>query len=348
MTASAAALPLLSEAEQKHAIRLNSWLPRCRERIASRSTNAPNSGFRYFTVSGGDALDVILLLQEGLLASDDTGLATVHFFDRNIENPQPRIRELPGARCFGGSFIDALLAEDEPVGDPDTSEYNRRVIRATTKRRFKQFFPFDAMNFDWDELLLEASIHGTETVASVLRTLFRWQAEGGDGGYRVQGFTIGLAATLPEAGVAGSSFEECLANEITANMSARAELGARLRARAGYDATSELRLHQWDCFLELGIPKVIVSALKETGWAVAQEPTLELVRRDGSPRSVLHVMLDVIENTTGDLAWYGQIVDSLFQCEPMRVAVPNVAAVRNSYRAVQRLRERLRNGTAQL
>src|SRR5258705_13758233 len=101
----------------KHVVRRDIWLPACRRRLdAVKQQHGPDAFIRYFTFSSGDALDPIFLyiadvLQDRVETTPNwsNGLTTVHFFNRNPKNPQPGMTDLPGARSFGGPFIETVL-----------------------------------------------------------------------------------------------------------------------------------------------------------------------------------------------------------------------------------------------
>jgi hypothetical protein len=327
--------------------RTRSGSTRCASTSGCHGATAP---LRYFTLSGGDPLDVIALLERRVLVSDRTGLSTVHFFDRLQDNPQPMILDLPGAQCFGGPFVQTILAADSgPSEDAESEEYNRQVILASTKRRFRQFFPFDVINLDWEELLLEASERGAECLAEALTQLFTWQAEGADDARTVNGFSLTLSSCCPDGASAPEEFVDGLCSAIGRNLAALPELRQLLHDRCGVSHEASLAAAAWPALLQIGIPKVVTSALRAAGWTICVEPALRVVERLHQNGSVsLHVLLDVERSAEGADESYRLAMRGLFIGQPDIVQGDVRAEVRRDLNRARRKRKKLREGPLQL
>jgi len=354
-------MPSYSEEEiLKHALRTRVWLPACLRRLAAvRAEFGSDAFLRYFTFSSGDALDPIFLFIANVLEAraasgpeGSQGLTTVHFFNRNADNPQPIVNDLPGARCFGGPFVETVMFDPSAPqpSDPDSDAANRHGLLRASNRRFRQFFPFDVINFDWNDLLLDGSPNPTGVV-DALRRIFQWQSEGGDHTRPISAFILSIAVRRPTPQEVSPTAAGAIRTVIADNMSRQSRLAPVLNIRCGVFTVADLAAAHWDDFVELGIPKIILTTLDETGWAIdPSHPMQQFTRPCEQPHGVIQQIILEIIPKTGSMGsvMYGQAVEMLFSQQPIPAQADDRAAVAMSLGDVYARRNMFRDGPPRL
>src|SRR5437660_1637212 len=97
----------------KHYVRLNGWLPLCRQRLKTIQATEGERRLRYFTFCARHAMDVLMLdVAKVLIRSASKRFDSVVFFDRDQESILDTIKRIPGAIGFPGNFISIVLLED--------------------------------------------------------------------------------------------------------------------------------------------------------------------------------------------------------------------------------------------
>jgi hypothetical protein len=344
--------PAIGDDLIKHVVRYRAWLPACQQRIAERRTNyGPKAPLRYFTFSGGEPLDVILLHSESLLpAPHEHGFTSVCFFDRHGADTTATSRRIPGAISFSGSFVETMLATTYPtVADLRSDEANEYDNLLLGHKRFKEYFPFDVVNFDLEEVLFKPGEPAPGRLLEALRMMFSWQREHLEGINGIPGFSLMLTLKAPMQTNVTDEARTLLRNTLDRNIELFPQLADILSERDGITDVVTLEADRWDRAFELGMPKVILAALQDARWTVDPDAGIRILRRAGpaaEPQLPLyHIICDVIplgDDTDANLLDYGRVVRRLFEQPPDDIEASAVTpAVRNSLARVMEVQARI-------
>lgn len=247
----------------KHCARLYGWLPASKEYMQSSGKQTIN----YFTLCATKAIDVFMFEMEGLLSRDEkTGtLRNVVICEGDPERAteifrvvRPPVREA----IIIEKLQDLLTFEDDeytratPLSafeSPRSSEARRRIRLKQSFERLKRHFPFDIVNFDPCDSLLNPVI-GSNKLCRALERIFELQRPTGN-------FLLFITTPLYE--IAAGSISRLRA-DYRSNVSKYPQIREALLSSVkttNYDEISENKR------LAIGVAKTIVLiAAREKGW----------------------------------------------------------------------------------
>jgi hypothetical protein len=306
----------------KHHVRVEGWLPRCRQRLRDiRLSSGKNPRrLRYFTFCAVGAIDVLMLDVANVVRRSDRGFDTVVFFDRTPELVRATQNRIPGATGFIGDFVDIILLEDtaeeailagmidvdDPLRPPATAP-DKKLTREIQMRRhqhqeFVKSFPFDVVNLDLEEYLFKPSEGLPGRVTNAFRKISRWQHKSFEVPPKrtpqtLNSFSLMFTTRIGPTNL-GNNYLDMLANYLDRNIEAEPSLGQVLTGRTGAADVATLRRDDFDSFFKLALPKVLASILMEEDWHIdpnAGLVTYEFVRTPEGvpPYRMLHLVLDV-------------------------------------------------------
>jgi hypothetical protein len=120
---------------EKHYVRLNGWLEACK----TIKHELQDKEFRYFSLCGGEPLDVLLLFREGILTPNRKA-PNVTICDVELEALTSAAEALTRAKC-GPATKFCSSVEDLVLGGGDLH------------REFEETLPFHAFNLDFTKSL---------------------------------------------------------------------------------------------------------------------------------------------------------------------------------------------------
>lgn len=302
----------------KHHVRVNGWLPRCRNRHREINRGAkPNQKrrLRYFTFCAVGAVDVLMLDVARLIRSSDRqDFGTVVFFDRDRELVDETQKRIPGAVGYPGNFADLVLTQDNQE-DALLPGYNalapleqaadERVTREkqtllAQRRDFILDFPFDVINLDLEEFAFKQREMLPGNVVRALRKILQWQRnelviKKKNRGC-MDGFTLMFTTQIGPPNI-GDEYVAMLEGAIKRNVDAEPILAAKLKERFGSDQAKVVKEKNFDLFFQLGLQKIILATLDEEDWYVDDQRGLSLFEFERSwvngTYKILHLAMDV-------------------------------------------------------
>lgn len=149
----------------KHCVRLYGWLPASKEYLE----HARKANIKYFTLSATKAIDIFMFEREGLLARDKSGKLPNVVICEGTPGKVPEIFDVvrPPTKeaIIIGKLQEILTFEDDEYTRitplPTYSKDRKKRERLRLKRTFdrlRRFFPFDIINFDPCDNLLNPEI----------------------------------------------------------------------------------------------------------------------------------------------------------------------------------------------
>lgn len=292
----------------KHYVRVNGWLPLCRERREQLKKRAAKlqRRLRYFTFCSVNAVDVLMLdVAKVITLSTEDRFDTVYFFDRTPDLVAQTQLRIPGSIGFVGSFVETVLepvAGNDPLSAPtaesDTAEVRKKQTLAATKLDFIRSFPFDVLNLDLQDYIFKAKDKIPGDVMRALRCVCEWQRQPlkvKNEIEHLEGFTL-LFTTRVGPAELHEEYAAMLLHRLEANVQQDDQLAALLKDRNGLEV-QQLQAGDFDSFFDLAVPKVVANILLEEDWFVEREPGILAFRfvreTDGAPYTIVHFAMNV-------------------------------------------------------
>jgi len=302
----------------KHYVRRHGWLPLCRERlklVRQAQTTKTNRRIRYFTFCAVGAVDVLMLdIARIVIRSDSGRFDNVVFFDKAIEDVEKTLKSIPGAIGYPGDFLNTVLLEDNEednvvsdasplesiVDEEDTSQTRGSQRLKAIHRQFIAHFPYDALNFDLEGFFFKPNDPMPGKMVRAFRKIFEWQKRTGiDGqgkGVSINSFSLMFTTQVGPPNLTEdylSQLEECLQRNLDSNSNLRTAFSSKV----GHEDVERLRGQDFNLFFKLGMPKVLASILKETGWIVDSDKGITIYEFSrpsiSGPYQMLHLMMQV-------------------------------------------------------
>lgn len=244
----------------KHCVRYYGWLP------AAKKFNAElrRRSLKYLTLCARQAIDVFMLEMHKLLLRDESGnLPNVVICEKGknaameiLNLVRPPLKEA----IFQGALQDILLFQDDehtrglsPGQYVRSFEIRKRLRIKELSKRLKMFFPFDIINFDPHENLLNPDLNNNKMYQS-LKKIFELQEQ-------IDNFL--LFVTTPIFDIHSDS-ESRLKDEFESNVSLHTEIRDALQSLFGTPS-----YHDIDENKKIAISftkSVVISAAKGEGW----------------------------------------------------------------------------------
>ncbi len=245
----------------KHCARLYGWLPASKEYLKL----AKKANIKYFTLPGTKAIDIFMFEMEGLLLRDKkTGTLPNVVSCEEIQDKVPEIldvvRPLTKEAIIIGKLQDVLAFEDDeytkitPLNAYSKDPKKRKQLRLKrTFERLRHFFPFDIINFDPCDNLLNPDI--TENrLCKALERIFELQ-------YSTDKFL--LFVTTPLFDVAAGSKNK-LKEDYQSNVSKYPKIGEALLSSV---KTTDYDKIDGNKKFAIGVAKsIILRAATNKGW----------------------------------------------------------------------------------
>lgn len=316
------------EERERQAVLLRYWLPRCQRRVLPRGSGRRQArGIRYFTFCGDDPDDVVLLQVMRLLPGEaDGGFESVTLFDRRGVDPTRAISAVRGAYNLGASFVDTVLASEAlpfgvELGSSEAKAHESALIR---REQLRTRFPFDVINFDWEEVLFQNGEEPPGRYVAALKKVFEWQSElSGDAEAR---FSLMVTVRAPERAQMSAEADEWLMRVVDENLAASQSLREVFRTRRGVESAAALGASDWNALFGVAMPKLLLGVLRSTGWCVDLNHGIELVTRTkeqpGGACELMHIIADV-RRCTGEedaVSAYDAAAEKVFGSEAIRMA----------------------------
>ena len=161
---------------------------------------------KYLTFCAAEAIDVFLLLKEGVLTRDpNTDIVLNTYFCEKDSEDFNEISQLIGAheQGFLGDFQDMILFEDDEktqglryndVSRRYGQELRRRLSTKERHLRFRCAIPFDVMNLDICGTFFPPKGGVLSPMLQSIRTLLDWQTDFAKKDTSFDSFTIFLTA----------------------------------------------------------------------------------------------------------------------------------------------------------
>ena len=289
----------------KHYVRRHAWLPAAQDQFQASSLAGREPS--YLTFCAANAVDVFLLLKEGVLVRDpDTDVVLNTYFCEKEQTEFNEISQLIGAheQGFLGNFEEMILFEDDDTTrDKDIRDTSKRYRgrqlrqRLNTKERHRQFraaAPFDLVNLDICGVFFPPKRGEQSPMLRSIGTLMDWHTKASEQDETFQSFTIFLSTHM-EGGLISQDALEQMILMMEQNQIQYTGFSDALRSRFG---TSDVRQIAADCFVEfycVGLPKRIVSMANSKGWRTE-------IKFSGTYQRIRHLTGEVYLM----LAWVGK------------------------------------------
>ena len=280
----------------KHYVRRCGWLKATKEQkhaIRRRSKRIP---LRYFTFCASEAIDVFMLVGEGILKrSEQTGRLESVYFCEQDDDKFGIIADLIGSpeHGFQGPFEEIVLFEDDEETEgktlegeleedqPYTSEVREKLKYKDDHFRLRKAFPFDIINLDVCGVMfpLKKGII-TPLLESIIKIL-KWQTESrfSINNLECKQFTLFLTSHIDQDLTNQTAIEQ-LKNRVIDNIKTNPGFQSAFFNRYGHDQVDRLARENFAEFFCLALPKFMIDrALFKFGWKVTSGPTY-LYNRD--------------------------------------------------------------------
>lgn len=272
----------------KHYVRKYGWLEaskRQREEIGDRLKEIP---LRYFTFCAADAIDVFMLLREGILTrSHETGrLEEVYFCERNPAN-FGKIASLIGSpeQGFQGEFQEIVLFEDDEdtkgieYGDdiPYSPGLWEKLSRKDANRRLREAFPFDIINLDVCGVTFPFRPGVMKPLMDAIFQILEWQTVSKfsikQHQFLCDRFTLFLTSHI-DADRTNQLAIQLLESQVVNNIKTYLDFESAFVEKYGHKKVNQLIKRKFPEFFCVAFPKYIIQrALSEFGWKVTSGPT---------------------------------------------------------------------------
>ncbi|MEX1254368.1 MAG: hypothetical protein WEE64_08500 [Dehalococcoidia bacterium] len=189
----------------KQFVRERGWL---KAALQTSKTIGPGSGLRYLTFCAVEAIDVFLLDLHDLLDRDPASgkFRDVYFCERGPDAFR-EISGILGLQGFLGEFEDIVLFEEEEGPDTanlkpldheiEASEPQRRRLRVKrSAANFREAFPFDVINLDFDGTLFPPQQPADSRLFQAVKRVIEWQRTPPSGAQGPAEFTLFLTTRV--------------------------------------------------------------------------------------------------------------------------------------------------------
>ena len=282
----------------KHYVRRYGWLGAAKQQkhaIRRRSKRIP---LRYFTFCASKAIDVFMLVNEGILKkSEETGrLESVYFCEKNDEQ-FGIIADLIGSpeHGFQGPFEKIVLFEDDDETEgktlegefeeeqPYTSEVREKLQHKHDHFRLREAFPFDIINLDvcGGPMFSSEQTVITPLLRSIVQIL-KWQTESRFpiNNLECKKFTLFLTSHIDPHKTNQDAIEQ-LKNRVIDNIKTNPDFQFAFFNRYRHNQVDKLIHENFAEFFCLALPKFMIHrALYDYGWRVTYGPTYLFNRDD--------------------------------------------------------------------
>jgi len=267
----------------KHYVRMQGWLPPCMDR---KTKLGKKRDIRYFTLCAAKAIDVFMLERAKVLKrTSDNYLHGVWFCEGDSDQFQEinRLIRTP-ERGFPVSLEDMVLFEPSVNSGKQRSRLNpggridsegRAALRLQDHHdNLLAAFPFDIINLDLTRPLFPRK---QPVVSRLMRTILRildWQMDKplpeSMGGRLIDEFTLFLTVHVDE-GATNRDGVDKLTTLIERNIDVRGEFRHQWAAEFSSTSPAELAISDFERFLCLGLPKLLIERGIDRGWDVISE-----------------------------------------------------------------------------
>jgi hypothetical protein len=282
---------------------------------------------RYLTLCAEDALDVLLLEEEGIISARNGSYDDVTFAALTDEHVAETLRTIPNATGFSGDFIETVLFDPKTTQpelpasrsrDPDDAFFaaleeasdtpggRKELNIAALREQLSAQFPFDIINLDLCGYTFKQKEDIPGRTIRALRRILELQrtSQNHDGvKYEVGEFGLLYTTRIDTRERLGSEYERLLDHGIDSNLSAYDDVRRALASRHSARGAADLRKKDPREYLRLAIPKQLAITLAAEGWEIDGNYGIELVDiervKHGHPYSMLHMAMTLRLARTG-------------------------------------------------
>lgn len=266
----------------KHCARLYGWLPAAIE----YRQGIRKASLKYFTLCDVQAIDIFMFEKEGILARDANGRLPNVVICEEDPHKVPEIMQIVrppiDEAIVNASLEDVLAFEDDeftlttPTNTWVRDRQKRRRLKTKQKyERLRLFFPFDIVNFDPYNSLLDPGMRENR-IYRALERLFELQRTTDE-------FLLFLTTPLSRI---HRDTEDTFREDLRCNISQHADIKEWLEASWGtieYDKAEEMKR------LALSIAKsIVIPAAQREGWSCVHKGIYIYENQSG------HKMLDSV------------------------------------------------------
>lgn len=321
----------------KHYVRKYGWLKASKQQKHQIGDRLKKIPLRYFTFCAADAIDVFMLLREGILTkSDETGrLEGVYFCEQDLES-FGKIASMIGTpeQGFQGDFHEIVLfKDDEETKDkrleddkPYRPELRKKLHYKDANRRLREAFPFDVINLDVCGVMFPSKMAPKGVITPLLKSIdqiLKWQTESSfssSNGECTQ-FTLFLTSHV-DPDLTNQTAIQQLANRVIDNISTNKDFRSAFDKQYGHIQVKKLESEDFAEFFCVALPKYMIhEALYDHGWQVTCGPTYlynrDNIWKENKQYQIMHTV-SVYERISGfqhrlDAPSMGQYIQSVTQ-----------------------------------
>lgn len=310
----------------KHYVRRFGWLPAASAQF--EATRNANRDPRYFTFCASNALDVFLLLREGVLNRDPkTDVVSNTYFCEAKPAEFNRISQLIGAheQGFLGEFHEMILFEDDErtrglnlsdLGRRFSREERRRLNTKERHQTFTESIPFDVINLDVYGTFFPPAGGVTSPMMRSIRRLLELQSEAAEESDNFRSFTLFLTAHVEVGKVNDEAFEQ-LVKMVERNRDTYSEFADALNSRFGTTNVTQIADDDFNGFYCLSLPKLTIGEAFDRGWSVE-------AKFSGLYKRLRTTPVGDPANTYAMLAWVGRFERRSAEEQPVgRIHTPS-------------------------
>ena len=225
---------------------------------------------KYLTFCASQAIDVFMLLKEGVLTRDPkTDVVSNTYFCEEEADDFSEITRLIGAheQGFLGDFKELILFQDDETTEglhyDDESQRHRFELRKKLdlKKRHEHLratFPFDIVNLDVYGTFFPPRSGVASDMLKSIQTFLDWQTEATDDVEGFTSFAIFLTTHVEDQSVHPDAFQAMI-NMMHNNSVTYAGFSQSLNQRFGTDDVNTISQIDFNAFYCTALPKVIVS-----------------------------------------------------------------------------------------
>ena len=296
----------------KHYVRRCGWLTAAKNQKRAVRRRSKKIPLRYFTFCAEAAIDVFMLVHEGIIErSDQTGRLEGVYFCEQDDSKFGIIADLIGSpeQGFQGKFDQIVLFKDDEETEgktleddqPYEPEVRERLIEKLkykdANHRLRQAFPFDIINLD----VCGGPMFSSEqtVITPLLRSIaqiLEWQTKSRFpiNNLECKQFTLFITSHIDPNRTNQDAIEQ-LKNRVVENINTNVDFGSAFFDRYGHDEADKLVREKFAEFFCLALPKfMIYKALHDYGWRVTSGPTYIFNRDDKWKKDKPYQMMHTI------------------------------------------------------
>ena len=279
----------------KHYVRKFGWLKASKQQKQQIGARLKEIPLRYFTFCAADAIDVFMLLREGILTkSDETGrLEGVYFCEKDLGSfgEIASLIRTPEQGFQGDFHKIVLFKDDEETRDkrfeddePYTPELRKKLHYKDANHRLREAFPFDVINLDVCGVMFPSKTEPRQVITPLLRSInqiLKWQMESSfsSSNGECSQFTLFLTSHVDPALTDENAVQQ-LKNRVIDNISESERFQSAFLKRYGHNQVKKLIDENFAEFFCIALPKYMIHmALHDYGWQVTCRPAY-LYNRD--------------------------------------------------------------------